>query len=73
MDWDKHGGLGTGKIAVAVFKEPHRGWVKDIADPLSQAGRSGNWLRKQGKVKVSSVRAVVPVTSAMIRKATKGR
>jgi len=70
MDWAKNQKFASGKIAIAIFKEPKRGWVKDTADPLGQAGRAGNWLKKMGSVAPKNVRAVVPVSQAMVRKAT---
>lgn len=73
MDWEKNKKTGSGKIGIAVFKTNKAGWVRDTADPISQAGRAGDWLKSRSAVPGKSVRAMVPVSLAMVRKLTAKR
>jgi len=68
MDWEKNKKMGSGKIGIAAFKTNKTGWVRDTADPLSQSGRAGDWLKTHRAVPGKSVRAVVPLSLNMVRK-----
>ena len=72
MDWDNHNGLGTGKVSIVKIA-PQEGdkWERDTADPLSQAGAAGQWMKKAGSVDPSRIVDHEPVTTDMIRRITR--
>jgi hypothetical protein len=51
MDWAHNQKLGSGKISIVTAKRPHdREFEVDHNDPLSQAGKSGDWMKTHGSI-----------------------
>jgi hypothetical protein len=74
MDWEFNKDMGSGKISVVQLKrtdDPKTGrWMVDEADPLSQAGGKGRWLKKRGRVAPEDVVRAVPLTLELTRRMT---
>lgn len=46
MDWDFNQTLGSGNISIITLRQPaDQDFEKDEADPMSQAGQQGEWLK----------------------------
>lgn len=54
MDWAQSMELGTGKISIVEFLARGK-WLPDVADPLTQAGSEGRWLKFHGAVKPDQI------------------
>lgn len=67
MDWEFHRATGTGKIAIITMESGLTRWVSDDADPLSQAGAHGSWLKCTQRVGPEQIRIVEIVTGELIR------
>lgn|SRR5262245_24286698 len=50
MDWDHHHETGSGKISIIAFRSIPSQWETDVADPLSQLGSAGKWLKSKHPV-----------------------
>jgi hypothetical protein len=51
MDWAHHQKLGSGKISIVTAHRPKdREFEVDHNDPLSQAGKKGDWLKTRGGI-----------------------
>jgi hypothetical protein len=61
MDWEFNKGIGTGKISIITIKKTGD-WEVDKADPLSQAGAKGKWLKHLGVIKPENVGETIPAT-----------
>ena len=66
MDWEFNKKFGSGKISLVHVRE-QRGWKEDEADPLSQAGSHGTWLKRSTDVPASDILKHEVVTDEMIR------
>lgn len=61
MDWAHHQKLGSGKISIITAKRPSdRKFEVDHNDPLSQAGKSGDWLKTHGSIEPHHIISVEP-------------
>lgn len=61
MEWAHHQTLGSGKISIITAKRPHdREFEVDHNDPLSQAGKRGDWLKTKGSIAPHHIVAVEP-------------
>ena len=69
MDWAFNKDMGTGKISIVRLKKSGD-WAVDIADPLSQSGAKGKWLKKLGSVDSKDIDKSIPVTNDMIKQLT---
>lgn len=69
MDWEFNKTLGSGQISIVEFNDDLSTWKVDDADPLSQAGAAGKWLKKFGRVKPEQITKYFAVTLDDIRKA----
>jgi hypothetical protein len=67
MDWEFNKEMGSGKIVIVEFTDDAE-WEVDDADPLGQAGRKGNWLKRFGSVDPDQVVVITPVTLESIRR-----
>jgi len=67
MDWDLHQSTGTGKISVITVSAPNHVWTVDEADPLSQAGARGRWLKSEMPVPAVAIGESRPITHDIIR------
>ena len=65
MDWALHTASSTGKISIIEFAAGERPWQVDLNDPLSQAGRRGDWLKSEHPVEPAQI---IAVTVALIAK-----
>jgi hypothetical protein len=65
MDWALHTASNTGKISIIEFAAGERPWQVDLNDPLSQAGRRGDWLKSEHPVEPAQI---IAVTVALIAK-----
>jgi len=75
-DWSKHQDMGTGKVSIVSFVDSKEGWEVDDADPLSQAGNNGAWLKKMGSIKPEQLQDTYTVDEdavAIIQKANAQR
>ena len=66
MDWQFHEETGTGEISIITATRGD-GWKIDDADPMSQAGRKGDWLKRMERIRPNEITGVAPVTNEMIR------
>jgi len=66
MDWEFNKKLGSGQISIVTFVDDGE-WDIDDADPLAQAGKSGTFLKRRGRVKPEQIESVEPFTVAMLR------
>jgi hypothetical protein len=69
MDWELNRGNGTGKVSIIEFTSDET-WDVDDADPLSQAGSKGRWLKSTLPVKATNITKAEPVTLDMLRELT---
>lgn len=69
MDWEFNKSIGTGKISILTVQDPG-GWEVDEADPLSQAGAKGNWLKKHGLIPPDAIVSSIPLTSELVKTIT---
>lgn len=61
MDWAHNQKLGSGKISIITAKRPtDRKFERDENDPLSQAGRKGDWLKTHGSIEPHHIVSVEP-------------
>lgn len=61
MDWAHHQKLGSGKISIITAKRPSdRKFEVDTNDPLSQAGKKGDWLKTHGSIEPHHIVSVEP-------------
>jgi hypothetical protein len=67
MDWELNKKMGSGKIVIVEFADDAQ-WVIDDADPLSQAGRKGNWLKRFGSVKPEQIVSITPLTQEHVKR-----
>lgn len=67
MDWDKHGGMGTGGISIVKFRSPD-GWKRDKADPLTQSSYVGPWLKRKEGVSANDVVGMQRYTPRMVKR-----
>jgi hypothetical protein len=67
MDWEFSHNIGTGKISVIRIKNSG-GWIIDNNDPVSQAGRKGDWVKKWGKVSPTEIDKFIPITLEITKK-----
>lgn len=68
MDWDFNQGTGTGKISVLTLDSTKEKWQTDTADPMSQAGIRGRWVKTVGHIPPEQIKKATPLTSAMVKK-----
>ncbi len=66
MDWDLNSAMGSGEISIVTFR-PGEGWEVDTADPLSQAGAEGQWLKRMDLVPPEDIVGVRPVDQEMVQ------
>jgi hypothetical protein len=72
MDWDFNTTIGSGKISIVKFKGSGKKgslteWTYDEADPISQSGASGKWLKRMAAVPSSEIVSSVPFTHDMVK------
>ena len=73
QDWAFNQDLGTGKVSIVEFIEDDDPWEIDAADPISQTGQQGKWLKRLIPVDPSSIVRSFPVTPELIRQKSKER
>jgi hypothetical protein len=66
MDWEFNKGMGTGKISIITLRQ-EGDWEDDVADPLSQAGNAGKWIKHMGPVLPENLVEIEPLTSEKIK------
>jgi hypothetical protein len=66
MDWGLHQASGSGNIFIVTFR-PEGQWEVDDADPLSQLGAHGRWLKGYNAIPVENIISIEPVTSEDIK------
>lgn len=66
-DWDLNKQIGTGKVSIIVFTSDSSKWTIDLADPISQAGEEGSWLKSFNAVPPKNIKEVIPVTSDLVK------
>lgn len=68
MDWDLNKKLGSGNISIFGIKPSATSrWVEDTADPISQVGAKGKWVKQMGKVTPEELVESVPFTSDLLK------
>ena len=72
MDWEFNKDTSSGKISIVRIKNSGD-WTIDDADPMSQLGSRGNWLKSVSRVESKDVVDSVPVTSDMVKRLVSGR
>jgi len=61
MDWAHNKTLGSGKISIITSHRPSdREFAQDTNDPLSQAGRKGDWIKTSGSIHPKHIVSVEP-------------
>ena len=73
MDWSFNQAMGTGKISIVAFDSGDGEWTVDENDPMSQAGRKGDWLKSNYPVKPEQIKKISPVTHSMTRAVVQGQ
>lgn len=69
-EWQLANKFGSGLISIVTFKDDPNTWEIDDADPLSQAGNIGKWVKKKnGRVTPEQIIGSEPVTIDMIKRA----
>jgi hypothetical protein len=68
MDWEFNQKMGSGKISIVTLTKDDM-WEPDVADPISQAGANGNWLKRFKKIPPQEIKSLLTVTPDVIRKA----
>jgi hypothetical protein len=66
MDWEFNKSMGTGKISILTMRQ-EGDWDIDDADPLSQAGNAGKWIKTMGSIRPENILETEPLTIEMIR------
>lgn len=66
MDWELHQATGTGNISIVTLRSTAP-WDLDDADPLSQGGRKGRWLKSRWPVPNADIIKAERVTTDMLR------
>jgi len=69
MDWEFNEKIGSGDIAIVEFKSNPELWKEDEADPISQAGNKGKWLKSSTPVKPFQIVDGYPATHDVMKKA----
>lgn len=73
FDWDFNHDLGTGKVSIVEFFADLADWTEDTADPLSQAGTEGRWMKSTTPVVPSQIFGAAKVTAEQIRERIRQR
>lgn len=63
--------MGKGNISIVRIKKS-KGWEIDENDPISQAGKKGNWLKIKRKIFPNEIIDSVPITLEITKKLVKG-
>ena len=66
MDYDKFKKWGTGKISIIKIKKTGE-WVVDTNDPLGQASKKGDWLKRSATIKPEDIQDSVPFSMDMLK------
>lgn len=66
MDWEFNKQMGSGEISIVEFREGDE-WEIDEADPLSQAGGEGAWLKRIKRVYPEDIIKSYPFTVEMAK------
>lgn len=66
MDWEFNQKMGSGNVSIVEFRKSSE-WDIDEADPISQLGNAGKWLKQLGMVKPKDIIDAFPVTIDMIK------
>jgi hypothetical protein len=66
-DWMLNSNLGTGDISIVEFVTDDDNWVVDDADPISQFGARGKWLKSQKRVLPEDILGSTEVTNDVLR------
>lgn len=72
-DYAFNGTTGSGKVSIVTIRPGSERWVKDVADPLSQAGAKGAWLKTTAAIAPGQIVGTTPVTLAMTRALVAGK
>jgi hypothetical protein len=54
-DWELNNAFGTGDVSIIKHKTGEIPWEVDDADPLSQLGKKGGWLKRKHSVPVEDL------------------
>ena len=73
QDWEFNTKMGSGNISIVEFQDDDMPWTEDTADPMSQLGAQGKWLKRVFPVKPDKITNSYPVTADMIRAASQKR
>jgi len=66
MDWEFNKTMGSGNVSIITFTDNHD-WDIDDADPIAQAGKSGSFLKRRGKVDADQITGIEPFTVDLMR------
>lgn len=67
MDWEFNKRMGSGKISLLTLDGSEQDWEVDDADPISQAGNRGQWLKSYGNISPDKIIKSEPLTPEMIK------
>jgi hypothetical protein len=68
-DWSLNDDFGTGDISIVDFVADLKDWIVDDADPLSQAGARGKWLKSKKRVLPEDIVSIKKFTNDVVRSA----
>ena len=66
-DWDITSSWGSGKISIIEFTDNIDLWEIDDADPISQMGNNGDWLKKKESVSPKSIKNIQIFTKDLLK------
>ncbi|MEO5366039.1 MAG: hypothetical protein H7831_06740 [Magnetococcus sp. WYHC-3] len=66
MDWDFNNKIGSGKITIIEFNSTDK-WELDEADPISQIGNRGKWVKRFGQVPAKNITGHKVLTAKMLQ------
>ena len=66
-DWDITSSWGSGKISIIEFTDNIDSWEIDDADPISQMGNNGDWLKKKESVSPKSIKNIQIFTKDLLK------
>lgn len=67
MDWDHYRKTGSGEIVILSFMGVVEKWEVDHADPLSQCGSKGRWLKSRCPIDPTSIYGARTFNVAMLK------
>jgi hypothetical protein len=65
-DWQLSTSFGSGQVSIIKFKPDEHPWEADESDPISQMGRTEDWLKRMRMVHQDDILEVLPLTHDLV-------